>query len=339
MTIAITPSMLLSLLSPVDRACSNWRPSIGAAVSADEVLPEPWPEFRAAVEQAVNGIHVSHRVQRKVRGALHEETLYGPTEKSGGKREGERPWAKSWIEQPGLFVHRKPLEALTLAEVEHIRDDRVRELVIERLQRHGIKAGRKKRGADGKPEERETSESKGIPKEVWKEPLLLTPRKGPSGSSPAVIKTVRLVKSEGTIRPIRGGSAYVKPGSLHHLCIFEFQDERGRPKRDAIFVSMIEAAQRKKNREPLIQRSHPNRPDARFIMSLSRGELLFGTFKGKEQLVRFVTAASTTGQLKFVPHTDARLSKFVTKYTSYANTLVGHKVTVDPLGRLRTAND
>ncbi len=32
----------------------------------DEALPEPWPGFRAAVEQAVKGINVSHRVQRKV---------------------------------------------------------------------------------------------------------------------------------------------------------------------------------------------------------------------------------------------------------------------------------
>jgi len=298
-----------------------------------EVLPEPWSGFRTTVEQVVNGINVAHRVRRTVRGALHEETLYGPTEKPWRERDGDRPWAKSWIERSGLFVHRKPIESLTLAEIEHIRDERVRELVIERLERHGILAGRKKRGANSE------DGSRNIPKEVWKEPLLLTPRNGKSRGQPAVIKTVRVIKKEETIQPIRRGSAYVKPGSLHHLCIFEYKDERGRRKREAKFVSTIEAARRQKNGEPIILRSHPDRPDARFVMSLSRGEMFLGSFKGKEQLVRFVTAASTQGQLYFVPHTDARPSKAVTKYAVNANTLVGRKVTVDVLGRLRWASD
>lgn len=236
-------------------------------------------------------------------------------------------------------MHRKPLEQLTLAEVEDIRDERVRQLVIERLERHGIKAGRKKRRTLGESEEEFTTASRKIPKEVWKEPLYLTPRKGKSRGCPALIKTVRIIKKDKTIRPIRGGSAYVKPGSLHHLCIFEYQDERGRSKREAVFVSTIEAARRKKDNEPIFQRCHPDRPNARFLMSLSPGEMLLGTFKGKEQLVRFVTAASTQGQLYFVPHTDARPSKSVTKYPVKANTLVGRKVTVDVLGRLHWAND
>lgn len=304
-----------------------------------EVLPEPWPGFRTAVEQAVNGINVSHRVRRTVRGALHEETIYGPTEKPWRKRDGERPWAKGWIEQSDRFVHRKRLDELTLPEVEHIRDERVRELVIQRLERHGIKAGRKKRGAKGKDDEEEASASKSIPKDVWKEPLLMTSRKGKSRGRPNVIKTVRVVKKEETIQPIRHGTAYVKPGSLHHLCIFEYQDERGRRKREAKFVSTIEAARRQKEGERIIQRRHPERPDARFVMSLSRGEMVLGTFKDKEQLVRFVTAASTQGQLYFVPQTDARPSKEVTKYAVNANTLVGRKVTVDVLSRLRWAAD
>jgi CRISPR-associated endonuclease Csn1 len=301
----------------------------------DATLPAPWANFRDAVASAIKAINVSHRTHRKVHGPLHEETIYGPTAKPGRERQGDRPWAKGWDEKPGLFVHRKPLETLTLAEVEHIRDERVRELVIERLERHGIKAGRKKRGEG---DDAESSGQKGIPKEVWKEPLLLTPREG-AGGHPAVIKKVRLVKTEGTIRPIRGGTAYVKPGSLHHLCLFEYTDERGRTKREADFVSMLEAAERKKKGEPLIRRAHPTRADARFVMSLSRSEMVLGTFKGKEQLVRFVTAASTQGQLYFVSHTDARPSKEVTKYAAKANTLVGRKVTVDVLGRIRWAND
>jgi CRISPR-associated endonuclease Csn1 len=307
-----------------------------------EVLPEPWPEFRADVERAVNAINVSHRAHRKVSGRLHEETIYGPTDKPGRKREGERPWAKGWIERPGVFVCRKPLEGLTLAEVEHIRDERVRELVTERLAQHGLKPGRKEKKQKEVAEKSgagEATSSRAIPKEVWKEPLRLTPREGQPSAHSAVIKTVRVLKIEGTIRPIRKGLAWVKPGSLHHLCIFEYVDTRGRPRREAVFVSMLEAAERLKRKEPLICRTHPTRPDARFVLSLSRSEMVLGTFKGKERLARFVTAASTQGQLYFAPHTDARPSKEMTKFAVKAATLVGRKVTVDVLGRLRWAND
>lgn len=293
--------------------------------ASGEVLPEPWPHFRDVVEQAVNGIHVSHRVQHKIRGALHEETLYGPTEKPWRKREGERPWAKAWKEKSELFVHRKPLETLTPAEVEHIRDDRVRELVIERLTKFGIKAGRKQTA---------------IPKEVWKEPLLLTPCKGKSRGRPAVIKSVRVVKCEGTIRPIRNGSAYVKPGSLHHLCIFEYQDERGRRKRIHESVNMLEAARRKKDGEPIIQRRHPDRPEARFVMSLCAGEMVLLRHQGREALYRFTTAASTSGQMWFRHHTSAGKSSDKRGVVSkMPDTLDAQKVTVDALGRICRAND
>jgi len=304
--------------------------------------PERWlPGAERMGEQLIFDVGLGprgRRVQRKVRGALHEETLYGPTDKPWRKRDGERPWAKGWVEQPGQFAYRKPLEALTLAEVEHIRDARVRELVIARLERHGIKAGRKKRG-EGEAGGGETPSGRGIPKEVWKEPLLLTPREG-RGGRPAVIKKVRLVKKEGTIQPIRSGRAYVKPGSLHHLCLFEYRDERGRTRREAVFVSMLEAARRKKDGEPIIRRVHPARPDARFIMSLSRGEMVLLRHNGREALYCFVTAASTSEQMWFRHHTAAGKASDKRGVVSKSpGTLDARKVTVDVLGRIRWAND
>jgi CRISPR-associated endonuclease Csn1 len=326
--IGLTNRSRLQQLAKIRRA--------GGTEQTGEVLPDPWPDFREEVDKVINDINVSHRVLRKVRGALHEETIYGPTAKSGQAiPKAERPWAKNWIEDEGVFVSQKPLEALTPAEVDRIRDDRVRELVQERLAKFGVKAGRKKKTKRGEAEE--SGGAKTIPKEVWKEPLVLTPRNGPGGK-PAVIRKVRVTKPEESIRPIRHGSAFVKPGSLHHLCIFEFQ-ENGKLKREAVFVSMLEAVERVRQRQPLIQHIHPKRPDAKFIMSLSRGEMVLGVFEGKERLVYFNTAASTTGQMIFLHHTEARPSADVKKYSAKANTLKGRKVTVDPLGRLRWAND
>ena len=280
-----------------------------------EAMPPPWPNFREDVERTIKAINVSHRVERKVAGALHEETIYGPTSKGKLNSKLERPWAKGWIEESGVVVYRKRLEDLTAAMVPQIRDETIRELISDRVKRFGIEPG----------------SDQSIPKEVWKEALQM-----PSGRP---IRKVRIVKSDLTIQAIRGGSAWVKPGSVHHVCIFEVRDLRGKIKREPVFVSMMEAARRVRDGEPLIKREHPRNSEAKFVMSLSRGELVLGTFKGKERLVRFRTCASTQGQLYFVEHTDARPDKTAMKFAATANSLKARKVTVDPLGRIRWAND
>ncbi len=300
---------------------------------AQEQLEEPWEGFRRAIEEHINSINVSHRPLRKIRGALHEETVYSPTQQLQKARAGERPWAKNWIEEEGCFAYRKPLTSLTLAEVENIRDEQVKALVKSRLEKFGVKVGRKKKGAE------DSGAAGAIPKEAWKEPLYLSGSSRSSGSL-AVVKKVRIVKKENTIRQLgEHGVRHVKPGSLHHLCLFEFVNNKGKNVREAVFVDMIEASRRVRRKEAIIQRVHPSRPDARFLFSLSRGEMVQGTFKGKQRLVFFSTAASTQGQIYFVDHTDARPSSSVQKYAVKANTLEARKVAVDPLGRLRWAND
>lgn len=304
----------------------------------DASLPPPWPTFREDVEKAINAINVSHRVRRKLAGALHEETIYGATQKKSGGSKLGRPWAKNWTEETGTYCLRKPLEALSLNEVEKIRDDRVRELVQDRLRQFGLMGGRKKKVKGAGDDDK--GASRNISKEVWKEPLYLLPRDGKSGGTPTIIRKVRLTKREESIVPLRtGGKAFVKPGSLHHVAIFEVYDGKGKARREAVFVSMLEAARRIREKLPVIQRKHPSFADARFIMTLSRGELVQGEFKGVARLVRFVTAASTQGQIYFADHTDARPSGAIEKFATMSNTLKGRKVVVDLLGRLYPAND
>jgi hypothetical protein len=125
--------------------------------------------------------------------------------------------------------------------------------------------------------------------------------------------------------------------------VFEWT-EKGKKKRDAVFVTMLEAIERIKSKKPIISRVHPERADAKFVMSLSRGELVRGTFKGKLRLVKFKTAASTTRQMIFVEHTDARRDSGnieAEKFSATPDSLdkQARKVTVDPLGRIRWAND
>lgn len=291
----------------------------------DEQLPLPWTNFRNVVEEAVDGIKVSHRSVRDLSGALHEDTIYGPTSKPHRhKGDKARPHAQGWIEEDGLFVLRKKLEDLTPAMVENIRDSQVKDVVIERLRQFGIEPRSK-----GK-----------IPKDAWNEPLLLRRKGHRKSSRPSVIKKVRLVRRDGSIKPIRGGLAWVKPGNTHHIAIFELPAAKNKkPKRDMIAVSMMEASQRARRKEPLVCRRHPTNPEAKFLFSLSSGETVWANVRGREDLYVFKTAASTQGQIYFRSHLDARPSATAEKFVVKANTLDGVKVLVDPLGRIRNAND
>ena len=102
---------------------------------------------------------------------------------------------------------------------------------------------------------------------------------------------------------------------------------------------MLEATRRIQANTSVIQRKHPTNPKARFVMSLSRGELVLAQWKGEEKLLAYRTAASTQGQIYLVEHSDARKSSNVRKYAANANTLDARKVTVDPLGNIRWAGD
>ena len=161
-------------------------------------------------------------------------------------------------------------------------------------------------------------------------------------SSGVPINKVRVYRKEQTIRPIREGrddEAYIKPGSTHHLCIFELED-KGQTKREAVFVTMLEAMNRIKRKEQIIQRTHPEYPKAKFVMSLSRGEMVLADLGDQPLLLTLKPAISTNKRLIFALQTDARKSADVKKIgISPKDYDKLRKVTVDPLGRIRWAND
>ncbi|MEM6458492.1 MAG: type II CRISPR RNA-guided endonuclease Cas9 [Planctomycetota bacterium] len=332
----------------------------GGFVHTGQSVEYPWPSFREDAQRAVNNIRVSHRAARKVHGALHEDTIYGQNKDDAGRVvEGE-------------FVVRKPLDALSANEVPLIRDPAVRKIVEQRLAEHGVEVGRGK-----KP-------TAAVMKQAFAQPLHLVGQK--TGTVGPPIKKVRVVRKEQTIRPIRGGeqTAYVKPGSTHHVSLFRFE-EKGKTKYEAVWTSMIEAAdrlkqqakrlaeaRRQRERElkrklkardpelgklmrqialevPLKTTTHPDRPEAEFVFSLSRGEMVLAKIDGREELLIYNTSSSTQGQIQFHHHTDARpksgpdQEKIRAKIFFKANTLFNkgqaQKVTVDYLGRIRWAND
>ena len=83
-------------------------------------LEGPWPNFVDSIRAEIDKIVVSHRVSKKVSGALHEETIYS------------RPMGEK-----GEVRVRKPLVSLTKPEVEKIADQGVRKLVQQKLEELG----------------------------------------------------------------------------------------------------------------------------------------------------------------------------------------------------------
>ncbi len=288
-------------------------------------LEPPCELFRPKVQYLLERIVVSHKAKRKIAGPLHEETIYGPTHKPDQGAPGTRGHAREWTEEEGTFVLRKPLESLNCAEVLKIRDTQVRSLVIARLAAHGIDPERDKK----------------IPGEVWKEPLRMISKRGAEKSPNApIIRSVRILKKDETIRPIRGGSAWVKPGNTHHICLFEIPGRNGKKDtRDMVSVSMIEAVRRAQSGLPIISRVHPERPDARFLFSLSQGEMVRGTCGDVEGLFVYKFSSSTTKQMIFAHHLDARRASEQSEYRVRPNTLEFVKIQVDRLGQIRDARD
>lgn len=278
----------------------------GGMRETGEVLDDPWDDFRDELIRKIGAVNVSRRVQRKARGKLHEDTIYGPTE------------------EPYRWVSRKPVDALSPNEIEKIRDGGIRRIIIDRLKDRGVEFGHGVK----------------VENKIWK--LALTDLRMPSG---VPIKRVRVCKPDRTIQPIRKGSstaAFVKPGENHHACIFE-RNADGKSIRDAEYCTLLEASRRLNNREPIVCRSHSRHTDARFLMSLCKGDMVLAETDGHERLMVVRKFGSTQNRIHLVDATDARRSSAKKDIALSPNSLIGsykaRKVTVDPLGRIRWAND
>ena len=335
--------------------------------------PQPWSGFRAKVEDAINEINVSHRSRRKVRGQLHEETVYGrPTSASNlalaqsGTTKGATP-----REEQG-YTCRKPLESLNINEIRRIVDPIIRQSILERLAGAGLSTAKKPRAkkadaataatknASSKSSKAKSDEDVKIPKDFWKQPLFQMKRKEGSPADAPIyepthiqVKSVKITKTDKTIRSI--GVRFprlVKPGSTHHVCIFEGTDDAGETKRTAVWCSLYEAVQRlgelhrRKRDEPGFK--HPGGAgvvhrdavkDAQLLLSLCPGDMVLLTHQGEQKLCVYTTGASTSNQMWFVDARDARKSTATDTVSKQPNTLHCQKVNVDLLGRIRRAND
>jgi CRISPR-associated endonuclease Csn1 len=276
-------------------------------------IEKPWDSLLDDVRKAIDAVNISYRVNRRVTGALHEETNYSKAYKSpegNGKKELE-------------YRHvRKPLQNMSGDEVENIVDDTIRKLVQAKLQQIG-----------------------GEPKKVFSDPgnhPYLTTGDGRK----VFIHKARIRKPVAVIALGKSSSPrYAAPGTNHHMEIVALLDEQGKEKDwEGEIVSLYEAARRVWAHEPVMR--HADAPRRKFKFSLAGGEYVeMQDDKGGVSLYR-VTVISGN-QVEFRLHTDARPITIMKKIPgarvrcSPGRLLKAkaRKVVVDPLGNVLKAND
>jgi CRISPR-associated endonuclease Csn1 len=266
----------------------------------------PWKDFVPSIRPHIENLIVSHRPEHKLSGQLHDQTLYGTPYEENGK----------------TFVHvRKPVDALSKNEIEDIVDPVVRKAVEKRL---------KELGGDLKK-----LQSAGV------DPPFLKTKKGET----IPIRRVRIRK---TMTPVPIGNdsrlRFVAPNNNHHMEIIAEHDEREREiSWNGVPISLLDAMNRKRGGQPLIQRDHGN--DHRFKFSLMGGDTIEVQEDGKSQIY-VVRSVWSNGQFTLVRVNDARkLNDMKTAKQIWfpnAETLRKHdarKVVVDILGKVHPAND
>ncbi|MGH9455203.1 MAG: type II CRISPR RNA-guided endonuclease Cas9, partial [Terriglobia bacterium] len=236
----------------------------------------PWPDFVASVREEIDRVVVSHRVSRKVSGALHEETIYSPPiPQPGNNGKSERHV-------------RKPLKAFTKSDLDAIADENVKRLVLQKLD---------ELGGDLK----KFSDEKNLPAFVTEKGLRIPIRK------------VRIRKAVSTFQLGEGRAArHVVNESNHHLEIYaEIKADGAEGKWDGEVVPMWEAYKRKQEGRPIVQRDHGSL--ANFKFSLAPGEMIECEPKAGEKglfvvrsVSQFATGRIETGMVSVI---DARKKK------------------------------
>ena len=313
-----------------------------------DTIPTPRKDFFKIVNAAIQRIHVSYRSSHKVSGALHEETNYSKPHSVCDEKTG-KPTEARYI--------RKPLENMSEGEIASIVDPTVRQLVQDKLAAFGLPF------------------AKGI--KLFADPQNLPYRMvpAPDGSVRYVpIRKARIRKTL-SVREIgkNASTRYIATGGNHHMEVVAHLDKNGNEtKWEGIIVTLFEAYQRRKNKQPVIQRDHG--PDCRFKFSLTKNEFLLfdpgdgttlqGILKTPDEIRQeciqqafrdgvlilkriFKMSQNNKGMtnIGWGDHTDARPANEVCDRTpgniKQLNPILGkvQKVTVDYLGNIHPANN
>ena len=267
--------------------------------------PPPITDMRKKVETKINALIVSHKSQRKIKGALHKEFLYSLT--------GE-------IDEKGIPVVaiRKRLAEMKAADLEHIRDDKIKALAIEHLRK---------------------SKNYG---DAFKNPDNPFGIKTKTGAFQKINK-VRLVYNR-TVTSIgkilknsNNKQRNVWTMGNHHMELVEYFDERGGQKWQGHVVSILEATlrnSRQANNGQIIQNNHGE--GKKLAGVLYPNDMVRLIHRGEEKICR-VQKMDINQNIVFREHCDADIADQTKQIKFSASTLKKANLQlleINPIGKL-----
>lgn len=292
-------------LSRYFEAESDYQRGRGAKPS-DAIVDPPWANIRTDAERAVAGIVVSHRVRKKVSGPLHDEQPLGYT---------KQDITKNGV-QLGIYVKRMPVEKLG---IETLRISDVRE--ISRSAKFVVRDDAVRKALLARLEETNKPPPKSYP------PYPRASLNGPEIRKARVLST----QQKKLMVPVTK-NGFADPANNHHIAVYRGADD----KITFEVVSLFEASRRLREREPVVRRSTGG--GARFIMALAPGDTLHfsaGNMFGY-WIVRSVWAS---GQIVLWRANDTTGDTVIQPKATSILRDGGRKISVDPIGRVRPAND
>ncbi len=229
--VALTTSGLIHQLTK--QSLPHWKRS--GYKARFRQLPLPWKTFHQDIQKAIDSIIVSHRVDHKVNGPLHEETNYARIEHNG---------------QTYVRVNRK-LNTLKPSEVAKIAHSHIRCAVENKL-----------RELNTSDPEKAFADERNYP--------VLPGRHGKG----CTIRSVR-INCNANPKPVgmKDNPRFCTPKSNHHMEILEITNSAKKSKWQAVVVDTLEAMNRLRMKEPVVKRNHG--PKKKFIFSISPGDTLY----------------------------------------------------------------
>lgn len=264
----------------------------------------PWRDFRLDIHEKLSAMIVSHVPQRKISGALHEETGVG------------------FIEGKGT-VYRENLDtSFKIAWVDKIVDDAVREQVRVHLENNGNDP--KRAFAEGQEVFHKNGKTPIKRVRVWQS------------------KTSELDKLRETKFGVRDRQGkvfkWMAYGNNHHVEIIRHR-ENG--KYESLFVTAMEAARRARgingSRGPVVQTDHGEGHE--FVMALHINDLVSVAANGERRFYRVQKLKQDSSQLELRLHTAATIKDKAEGIRKSVSTLMGdyvmQKCLVNAIGKVR----
>lgn len=271
-----------------------------------ENYPPPIKDLRKQAEQAVENIIVSHKALRKLRGGLHDETLYGLGRDENGHE---------------MAVVRMKIADLNEKDIQGTGRKKIRDPRIGELARQHLKIHKTIKNAFANPDNPFGFQL-------------------PDGSF-RLVNRVRVL-TDRSVKPIgkplsgkNGKRRHVWTRNNHHIEIFKALDKKGNKKWHGRVISTLDARQRQINGMPIVEQQSID--DRQFVMALHQNDMVQLEHGGQTLICR-VEKMDQNGTISLRLHTDADKDDWKRAIRKRPDTLResnARPVEIDVLGNIR----